>query len=136
MLSMSTLTVIDDRRMTIVCVVIVRNGVFRFRKTVVMCSVMFFFFQAEDGIRDYKVTGVQTCALPIFTGVARNESRAGRGADFGLHPCAVGADLHAAPGLVGCRRDQGGAPGRRRPDAGAVARHPGCGLAVLHDAEP
>src|SRR5256885_15360977 len=25
----------------------------------------FFFFQAEDGIRDYKVTGVQTCALPI-----------------------------------------------------------------------
>src|SRR5688500_10288233 len=26
----------------------------------------FFFFQAEDGIRDYKVTGVQTCALPIF----------------------------------------------------------------------
>src|SRR5256885_13913361 len=27
------------------------------------CSI--FFFQAEDGIRDYKVTGVQTCALPI-----------------------------------------------------------------------
>src|SRR5205807_5374515 len=25
-----------------------------------------FFFQAEDGIRDYKVTGVQTCALPIW----------------------------------------------------------------------
>src|SRR5256885_3685683 len=28
----------------------------------------FFFFQAEDGIRDYKVTGVQTCALPICYG--------------------------------------------------------------------
>src|SRR5256885_8966439 len=27
--------------------------------------VFLFFFQAEDGIRDYKVTGVQTCALPI-----------------------------------------------------------------------
>src|ERR1022692_3128845 len=27
--------------------------------------LFFFFFQAEDGIRDYKVTGVQTCALPI-----------------------------------------------------------------------
>src|SRR5207247_7979475 len=27
-----------------------------------------FFFQAEDGIRDPLVTGVQTCALPIFTG--------------------------------------------------------------------
>src|SRR5256885_6576863 len=32
----------------------------------------FFFFQAEDGIRDYKVTGVQTCALPIFA-VSREE---------------------------------------------------------------
>ena len=27
---------------------------------------MFFFFQAEDGIRDVAVTGVQTCALPIW----------------------------------------------------------------------
>src|SRR5256886_8907750 len=34
---------------------------------VVLCSigVYFFFFQAEDGIRDLTVTGVQTCALPI-----------------------------------------------------------------------
>src|SRR5256885_7720460 len=33
-----------------------------------MCGYydFFFFFQAEDGIRDYKVTGVQTCALPIW----------------------------------------------------------------------
>src|SRR3989454_5267581 len=29
--------------------------------------LFFFFFQAEDGIRDYKVTGVQTCALPILS---------------------------------------------------------------------
>src|SRR5690606_42147798 len=29
---------------------------------------MLFFFQAEDGIRDFHVTGVQTCALPISTG--------------------------------------------------------------------
>src|SRR5690606_40403605 len=28
--------------------------------------LFFFFFQAEDGIRDFHVTGVQTCALPIF----------------------------------------------------------------------
>src|SRR3712207_8736587 len=28
---------------------------------------LFFFFQAEDGIRDIGVTGVQTCALPIFS---------------------------------------------------------------------
>src|SRR6266850_3696791 len=37
-----------------------------------------FFFQAEDGIRDYKVTGVQTCALPILSWIARRE------------PCAAG----------------------------------------------
>src|SRR5215475_15601106 len=29
-------------------------------------SASFFLFQAEDGIRDFHVTGVQTCALPIF----------------------------------------------------------------------
>src|SRR3712207_7021076 len=28
--------------------------------------MLFFFFQSEDGIRDIGVTGVQTCALPIF----------------------------------------------------------------------
>src|SRR2546422_1612506 len=31
-------------------------------------SCFFFFFQAEDGIRDVAVTGVQTCALPILRG--------------------------------------------------------------------
>src|SRR2546430_7949345 len=31
-------------------------------------SFFFFFFQAEDGIRDLTVTGVQTCALPILIG--------------------------------------------------------------------
>src|SRR5256885_12582525 len=37
------------------------------KQTAVMTGdwFIFFFFQAEDGIRDYKVTGVQTCALPI-----------------------------------------------------------------------
>src|SRR5690606_39708297 len=31
-----------------------------------LCVIsVFFFFQAEDGIRDFHVTGVQTCALPI-----------------------------------------------------------------------
>ena len=35
-------------------------------KEEVSSNFFFFFFQAEDGIRDYKVTGVQTCALPIY----------------------------------------------------------------------
>src|SRR6266487_2491595 len=50
-------------------------------------SVFFFFFQAEDGIRDGRVTGVQTCALPI--------SDLGRVAAFGdafHHDVAVGED--------------------------------------------
>src|SRR2546422_8238474 len=34
-------------------------------------SSLFFFFQAEDGIRDVAVTGVQTCALPIFAESSR-----------------------------------------------------------------
>src|SRR5437870_9406535 len=33
--------------------------------------IFFFFFQAEDGIRDGHVTGVQTCALPIYDTVLR-----------------------------------------------------------------
>src|SRR5256885_5003148 len=33
-----------------------------------------FFFQAEDGIRDYKVTGVQTCALPISAAGAAGDA--------------------------------------------------------------
>src|SRR6266511_5951710 len=33
--------------------------------------LFFFFFQAEDGIRDFHVTGVQTCALPISPTPAR-----------------------------------------------------------------
>src|SRR5215204_6841918 len=36
------------------------------------CLFVFFFFQAEDGIRDHCVTGVQTCALPIWTGFGGN----------------------------------------------------------------
>src|SRR5262249_58199633 len=35
-----------------------------------------FFFQAEDGIRDWSVTGVQTCALPISSALKRHDTRA------------------------------------------------------------
>src|SRR5712675_161362 len=40
--------------------------------------LMFFFFQAEDGIRDVAVTGVQTCALPISHSSAVSRSRVRR----------------------------------------------------------
>src|SRR5437868_13288045 len=39
------------------------------------CIAMYFFFQAEDGIRDRNVTGVQTCALPISRRDARDSGR-------------------------------------------------------------
>src|SRR6266536_6379722 len=37
------------------------------------CARVFFFFQAEDGIRDPLVTGVQTCALPISADSSADE---------------------------------------------------------------
>src|SRR2546430_8087461 len=46
-----------------------------FRHTHGDLGVIFFFFQAEDGIRDLTVTGVQTCALPIWA--ARPEDSVG-----------------------------------------------------------
>src|SRR5256885_4024583 len=52
-----------DQYKWMVCVVI---SDYMWRCVRVQCVArLFFFFQAEDGIRDYKVTGVQTCALPI-----------------------------------------------------------------------
>src|SRR2546422_2030968 len=58
----------------------------------------FFFFQAEDGIRDVAVTGVQTCALPIFRprplgnlGLAHELGRLGRLRIQKLESRAVGA---------------------------------------------
>src|SRR6266481_8242662 len=44
-----------------------------------MSSIFIFFFQAEDGIRDGTVTGVQTCALPILNaGIAWDEKGEGQ----------------------------------------------------------
>src|SRR2546430_2988445 len=45
-------------------------------KRILGCCV-FFFFQAEDGIRDLTVTGVQTCALPISPGEGELGERVG-----------------------------------------------------------
>src|SRR5207244_6878449 len=55
-----------------------------------------FFFQAEDGIRDDLVTGVQTCALPICfdpSSVPRGAGRLGKGVSTGraFDSCAPGA---------------------------------------------
>src|SRR2546427_6215549 len=64
---------------TFICSLVTRGSLFvplgEVLKTVVADGVRrFFFFQAEDGIRDLTVTGVQTCALPIL--VADRQGRA------------------------------------------------------------
>src|SRR5256885_12009110 len=55
-----------------------------------------FFFQAEDGIRDYKVTGVQTCALPI----SQVSGARAHGGFQGLFYPVLGADDRQAGGEV------------------------------------
>src|SRR5438034_2590435 len=73
----------------------------------------YFFFQAEDGIRDHCVTGVQTCALPIsLPGETRANRRVGR--ERGRHSGRKGdlgpLDDHgtgpATPGLLPWRSEE------------------------------
>src|SRR6266511_2804425 len=52
-----------------------------------MILFFFFFFQAEDGIRDFHVTGVQTCALPI------SNARGARGEELPANGPRCGASL-------------------------------------------
>src|SRR5262249_59823748 len=54
-------------------------------------GVAIFFFQAEDGIRDWSVTGVQTCALPIFMTVTVHTVKSIREARGGTRHRAASA---------------------------------------------
>src|SRR5256885_7080353 len=72
----------------------------------------FFFFQAEDGIRDYKVTGVQTCALPISAGADAGH-RPGGGGDLRLPAQRLGhADTELCRAAVADRHLRRDVPGR------------------------
>src|SRR5439155_9326885 len=55
----------------------------------------FFFFQAEDGIRDGHVTGVQTCALPIWNDLPGSKAPQER-EPSGCRFCPVQLEEHAA----------------------------------------
>src|SRR2546427_3192254 len=59
---------------------------------------MIFFFQAEDGIRDLTVTGVQTCALPIHSGVD-GAARRGEGGRCDRGERSLHAGLPGSPQL-------------------------------------
>src|SRR2546427_5907535 len=57
----------------------------------IVCRFLFFFFfQAEDGIRDLTVTGVQTCALPISTWLLA------RAAACSARPCPTSSSAPSA----------------------------------------
>src|SRR3712207_6221718 len=70
----------------------------------------FFFFQAEDGIRDIGVTGVQTCALPILatcTDEVFELRRLGLTSDrVSIVPCGVDTSVFTPRGPVAPRSDR------------------------------
>src|SRR5437762_9457372 len=80
--------------------------------------IKIFFFQAEDGIRDTSVTGVQTCALPI------SNEYAGKGGHDGHSPhCGRrGGSVGRSPPREKKRRDDS-KDDRKRPDEA----YPDCG---------
>src|SRR5258706_8466498 len=69
----------------------------------------FFFFQAEDGIRDWSVTGVQTCALPISLHLPHDA-------------LSQTPQSHHAAAFRRAQRRVNGAQQRRADDAGALER--------------
>src|SRR5690606_40961639 len=92
-----------------------------------------FFFQAEDGIRDFHVTGVQTCALPISSrwealaeaaGKFRPRPRAGPGKPA-AKPTATLATGPRPMSRAGPRSQTGLAPAANRPGPGGKPTGPG-----------
>src|SRR5690348_17962179 len=77
----------------------------------------FFFFQAEDGIRDGRVTGVQTCALPILNldDVETGGERAFRGAAERVDDGRDLVDTHRARRRIGRRERRVGRSDRLPP---------------------
>src|SRR2546426_5911319 len=61
----ASLPLIKERILVIILLLYFKNKMLGGVMMLMEFIRVFFFFQAEDGIRDYKVTGVQTCALPI-----------------------------------------------------------------------
>src|SRR6266853_4753463 len=94
-----------------------------------LAEVFFFFFQAEDGIRDLTVTGVQTCALPISRrgGRVRDGGAVARlqGVHSRLREQPAAAGNHPRPGAA--------APRIRAAAAQSLVVHAVSGRAVPAD---
>src|SRR2546430_11163247 len=65
--------------------------------------IFFFFFQAEDGIRDLTVTGVQTCALPILPSGSWHQRFLPREHPSRREPSHVRGPIHARSHLSQCQ---------------------------------
>src|SRR5687767_15686440 len=88
-----------------------------------LCYSFFFFFQAEDGIRDKLVTGVQTCALPIWGKPGRDiGAQLPGGGESGSVPelGCIGSQHDADPGVV--QPLQNPAPERDRSEERRVGK--------------
>src|SRR2546422_8433919 len=83
--------------------------------------VFFFFFQAEDGIRDVAVTGVQTCALPISRRAAVQANS--RAVPAGADPVGAALRSHAGP-RAGVVRVAGGGRGQGIPPRAITSASP------------
>src|SRR5690606_40809750 len=95
--------------------------------------ICFFFFQAEDGIRGFHVTGVQTCALPIYVGRPARRDRPGRGGAPVTDRAALIRSFLDTAGWGGARRSTlAGDASFRRYDRLVGGPRP----AVLMDAAP
>src|SRR5690606_40499793 len=70
------------------------------------------FFQAEDGIRDFHVTGVQTCALPISETASRTTRSCGR---TGTRESGLPVASRMAATIAGVEESVGGSPAPRSP---------------------
>src|SRR2546429_7355253 len=64
--------------------------------------VLFFFFQAEDGIRDVAVTGVQTCALPICDHILNSRSGPSVSCEVASASVLAGGSFDSLPGSPVC----------------------------------
>src|SRR5690606_8430601 len=92
---------------------------------------LFFFFQAEDGIRDFHVTGVQTCALPISRGRTRHR-RAGSPAKASPWPsvgrsCLRSSSATLSSLVAGSRRARPWCPAGPRRGRSRSGRTGWCG---------
>src|SRR5207248_3502970 len=90
---------------------------------------VFFFFQAEDGIRDRTVTGVQTCALPIYSCLRKNVEMCSfrsamihqlkSGVEIGTNPDCVSSQAPLSPARLRSEERRVGKECRSRVGAAA-----------------